>query len=355
MKHILITGGLGFIGSHLAIKLLNVGFQITVIDNLSRPSPNLKPKYRNNLYNKEYLRTMYPQIQQKIFDLCDYELLEQEVHKIQPNIIIHAAGQTSAVESIRNPRKDFVHNLFGTINILESLSKISNFDLLIFISSNKIYGENPYPKLASNFSEMQAIDETIRNIHQIRSPYGTAKLCAEHYIHEYAKIKNFHAVIFRLSCIYGYRQFGYEEQGWVAHFITQALRSKPITIYGNGKQIRDILFIDDLTSLFELFLKKFYQEHPRWFKSKSKPLIYNIGGGKENIISLLTLIKKIKKNIKQSIQIEYKPSRMADQTMFFSNIQKIKKQIEWKPNHSIDQGVKATIKWIQKHQDLYIK
>ncbi|MHA1475515.1 MAG: NAD-dependent epimerase/dehydratase family protein, partial [Promethearchaeota archaeon] len=298
MSKILITGGLGFIGHHLAIKLSQKGHKISVLDNLSRPtaviSDPLNPIYKD--YNWEYLEEFHPKIKKKIIDIRDNEKITNLIQNFKPEIIIHAAGQTSALDSIENPRFDFDNNMVGLFNVLNSAKERQIVKNFLYISTNKVYGNNvskipliegetryiPEEKKFKGFSETLSID------HSIHTPYGVSKLAGDLYVQEFGKIYGMRNTVFRLSCIYGDQQFGIHGQGFISYMFLNAISGKPINIYGNGKQVRDILYIDDLSNLIEKYLSSTMGLNPKIFNQKSR--VYNIGGGINNTISLLELV-----------------------------------------------------------------
>ena len=359
MAKILITGGLGFIGSHLALSFYKIGHEILLIDNLSRRTPNILPQYANNKFNLVYIQKKYPEIQVRLINLNDYSQLFDVMKEFQPNLIIHAAGQTSAVDSLKSPLFDFSQNVQTTVLLLNSAMQCPSVKLFMFISSNKVYGkinnekqlEEEFRYKIPNISKF-SIKEAKISQNLPRTPYGTAKYCAEQYIQELTHLAHFHSVIFRLSCIYGHRQFGYEEQGWIAHFLIQAMLKKPISIYGNGKQVRDILHIDDLSKLFNRYFALFENQSPDLIRDKI--LIFDVGGGAKNTISLLELIKIIDTHLQLKVKILFDQWRQADQKYYVSDIEKISKIIGWKPKISPSLGIQTTFEWLSTHKEFFI-
>ncbi len=376
---ILITGGLGFIGSHLAIHFHTAGSEIAVIDNLSRPTPNLSKEYQKLPFNVSYLHQKYPSIPQYHDDIQNLPRMIEILTEFKPTYIIHTAGQTSAVDSIVRPFNDFQNNVNGTLTLLEAVKETKCHAHFMFISSNKVYGNHPMngqvleeesrytPKQISQKKSQKKVQKKVPNganvscgikeqelvLDGIRTPYGTAKLCAEHYIQEYSAIVGFHYGIFRLSCIYGPRQFGFEEQGWIAHFLIQTILKHPITIFGNGKQVRDILYITDLCELFQQ-----YMDHPQIYPNyllESPGQIFNVGGGETSNISLLELVAYIREIGLALPEINYEPWRVADQKYYVSNTQKIQTFLPWTPKTHPSQGIQHTAEWIKSHQEIFME
>jgi CDP-paratose 2-epimerase len=362
MAKILITGGLGFIGSHLALSFYKIQHEILLLDNLSRSTPNVLPQYANNKYNLLYFQDKYPKIQIQLINLNDYSQLYDVMDEFQPNLIIHTAGQTSAVDSLKSPLFDFSQNVQATVYLLNSAMQCPSVNLFMFISSNKVYGKSkeedevPLEEEELRYKKPKISEKSINEVKVTqnlpRTPYGTAKYCAEQYIQELTHLAHFHSVIFRLSCIYGHRQFGYEEQGWIAHFLIQAMLKKPISIYGNGKQIRDILHINDLSKLFNRYYALFENETPEVMQNKIQ--IFDVGGGAKNTISLRELIKIIETDLKLRLKISFDHWRLADQKFYISDIEKISKITGWKPTISPSLGIQTTFEWLSAHKEIFI-
>jgi CDP-paratose 2-epimerase len=193
-----------------------------------------------------------------------------------------------------------------------------------------------YKKLENGISEDRNLD--------FHSPYGCSKGCADQYVHDYSRIYGLKSVAFRMSCIYGTRQFGNEDQGWVAHFVISSVLGRPLTIYGDGKQVRDILFIDDLVDAFCLAIKNI---------ERTKGQIYNIGGGKKNIISLLKLIEYLEEISGGIIEYTFDDWRAGDQKVYYSNIDKSKKDFGWQPKISKKEGIKRLYDWVCENRNLF--
>jgi len=348
MKSVLITGGGGFIGSHVAEFYANQNNieQVIVVDNLSREKL-LKKKIKNFRYNWDYLH-QYKKINFYEKDIRDFKFLKNLFKKKEIDIVIHTAGQTAVTTSIDDPTQDFENNLIGTYNLLESVRVSETDPCLILCSTNKVFGNNVNncqiieKDLKYTFSDKynNGISENFSIDLCEHTPYGTSKLCSDLYFQEYAHIYGLKTGIFRMSCIYGTRQFGVEDQGWIAHFIISALTGKKINIFGDGKQLRDILYVTDLINAFDLFVQK---------SDENKHGVFCMGGGPNNILSLLELIELLETELNREIETEFFDWRPSDQKVFISNIQKAKDVLDWKPKINPEEGVKKLIKWVNKN------
>lgn len=329
---ILITGGVGFIGTNAAIYFSkNKNNQISIIDNFSR-----KEVDKNGLF----LKRNYPQIKIIKTNVIDIDKFLEEIKKA--DVIIHLAGQTAVTTSIINPEKDFQSNIYSTFKLLEAVRINNPKAIIIYSSTNKVYGDLNKHKFKKNFKEKnyqdichpQGIDES-ENLDFI-SPYGCSKGAADLYCLDYSRVFNMNIVVFRQSCIYGPFQFGVEDQGWVAFFSKQFLFKKSLTIYGDGYQVRDLLFVEDLLRAYELAIKNI---------NKVKGHAFNIGGGIKNAYSLLQVIDILEKNFDYKIKIDFGKVRLGDQKYFVSKNKKIKEMLKWKPEIDFKKGIKNMINW----------
>ena len=256
------------------------------------------------------------------------------------------AGQVAVTTSVKDPVHDFEVNALGTLNMLELVrTSQQKKPVFFYASTNKVYGgmENiriqegdeqfSYADLPYGISEERWLD--------FHSPYGCSKGTGDQYVRDYARIYDLQTVVFRQSCIYGYRQFGLEDQGWVAWFIIAAQLGLPISIYGNGKQVRDILFIDDLVAAYDRAWQQI---------DKVSGKIFNVGGGPENTISLRQLIQLIKAEVDPALPVSYADWRPGDQRVYVSDIRKAYETFGWKPQISWEEGVRKLIRWVQNNQ-----
>jgi CDP-paratose 2-epimerase len=264
--------------------------------------------------------------------------------------VIHAAGQPSVPISMKIPKEDFNINAYGTLNVLECVRKVCPKAAFVYCSTNKIYGEN-VDKISLEEEETRYIYKSKRGISEELSvdltghtPYGASKYTGDIYTQEYGYMYGMRIVIFRMSCIYGTRQFGFENQGWVAWFVIANLTGQSITIYGDGKQVRDLLYVTDLVNAYDKFIN-----------SDIKHDVFNIGGGPRNTISLLELINLIEE--KTSIKfrkIEYKSWRPSDQKIYISDITKASKILSWKPGITPEKGLEKLIEWVSANNKFFI-
>lgn len=330
---ILITGGAGFIGINSARYYLARGDQVTILDNFSR---------NGNLENIKWLKEVVskkPIIVEADISK-DLNVLKKAVKNT--DLILHLAGQVAVTSSVVNPRVDFESNILGTFNLLEEVRLSKHKPVIIYSSTNKVYGaleglriketktRYEFLKLPSGVNELQPLD--------FHSPYGCSKGAADQYVRDYSRIYELNTIVFRQSCIYGPRQFGIEDQGWLAWFIIALTNYKKITIYGNGKQTRDILYIDDLIHAYDLAFKNIH---------KTKGQIYNIGGGIDNTISVWLELKPIlEKLINKKINTEFADTRPGDQPIYISDIRKAKTDFMWEPGVNINEGIKFLYDWV---------
>jgi len=335
-KHVLITGGCGFIGTNLAARLLSRGYTVTVLDNLSRPGSEINRDWLLGLPQRHRLRIIEGDVRQ-------LDVVENVVR--DADAIFHLAAQVAVTTSVDKPREDFEVNALGTLNVLEAARLSNRCPLVVYTSTNKVYGsmedvqivEHPtryaYLDLPFGISEERPLD--------FHSPYGCSKGCADQYVRDYSRIYGLPTVVFRMSCIYGPHQFGNEDQGWVAHFAISALNQQPIVIYGDGKQVRDVLFIDDLLDAFCRVLE---------LGDQLSGTVFNIGGGPDNTISIWCEFSALLRDmIGYSIPVTYRDWRPGDQKVYISDIRKAKRVLGWQPKTSVVDGVKQTVEWLRRN------
>lgn len=338
---ILITGGAGFIGINAAFYFLNKGYKVIIYDNFSRQgsAENLdslkKEKYEKNLeIIKGEIKTFSKELRNAIS---------------RSDFVLHLAAQVAVTASVENPRNDFEINALGTLNVLEAIRQSRNKPILLYTSTNKVYGglddldilekktRYEFKNLSFGIPEKRYLD--------FHSPYGCSKGAADQYVRDYARIYGLDTIVFRQSCIYGPHQFGVEDQGWVAWFIIALTKNKNISIYGNGKQVRDLLYIDDLLEAYDLAIKNI---------KKTKGQIYNIGGGKENTLSVWYEFRPIlEKLFNRKIGAEFFDWRPGDQPIYVSDIRKAKKDFGWEPKINVEQGIKKLYDWVSSNKELF--
>lgn len=329
-KSILITGGAGFIGTNLAHQLLSKGKRVTILDSLKRPGVET---------NLNWLRKNHDQnLNIRITDVRNKYEVKEAVNEAE--FIYHLAAQVAVTTSLQQPLLDFQTNLWGTMNVLEAVRSSSHRPPVVFTSTNKVYGDLAEKNIISNgqryiMKQKKIIDES----HKLDfcSPYGCSKGAADSYIGDYARTYDLKTVIFRMSCIYGPHQFGTEDQGWVAHFLIQALKGKPITIFGNGKQVRDILYVSDLVNAFQLAYNQI---------DKVAGEEFNIGGGYANSISLIEFVRLIEKLTGDKLTLYYSDWRDGDQKYYVSDTEKFTSMTDWEPKYSISEGINELYEWL---------
>lgn len=338
-KKMLITGGAGFIGANSALYFAKRGWDITILDNLSRRGA---PK------NLEWLKENGVPHSFVKADIRHERELDPVFAGKKYDVVLHLAAQVAVTLSVSDPRHDFETNAIGTFNVLEGVRKYSPECLLIYASTNKVYGlmENvavmerngryEYAHLPDGITESQPLD--------FHSPYGCSKGAADQYVLDYAKIYGLRTTSFRQSCIYGKRQFGIEDQGWIAWFIIASSLNKKITIYGDGKQIRDVLYVDDLIQAYEAAINQ---------QDKCTGQAFNVGGGSNNTLSLLELIGMLDKKLSKKINPGFDRTRPGDQPVFVCNLDKIKNILSWHPTTGVSDGVSTLMQWVHENKSLF--
>ena len=315
-RRVLITGGAGFVGVNAADHLIGSGWHVTVLDNLSRSGTERNLKWLMSRHAKaaSFVKE----------DIRNAAALP--VHIKNQDAILHLAGQVAVTTSLIDPVTDFEVNAGGTVNVLEAARKHNPEAPFVFASTNKVYG-----KLEKNnraCKETQGID--------FHSPYGCSKGAADQYVRDYARCYHMNTVVLRQSCIYGAHQYGTEDQGWVAHFVHSILKGRPLTIYGDGKQVRDLLDARDLSRLYEQVIDEI---------DKCRGEIYNVGGGPENERNLLEVIDRIGELSGKKPQYTFADWREGDQEYYVSDITKAKEQLGWSPQIAFDQGLSDLVAW----------
>ncbi|MBI4052789.1 MAG: SDR family NAD(P)-dependent oxidoreductase [Candidatus Diapherotrites archaeon] len=332
-----ITGGAGFIGANLAKRLAEKGESVVVLDNLSRKGSGENAKWIKQEKNVRI---------QKCDVSKDQKILDMEIAKADR--IFHLAGQVAVTTSVQDPRQDFNDNALGTFNVLEAMRTAKSTAPLIFSSTNKVYGgmetirvvegktRYSYADLPNGIPESALLD--------FHSPYGCSKGSADQYVRDYARIYGLNTVVLRQSCIYGERQFGVEDQGWVAWFAIAAELGKKITVYGNGKQVRDVLYVQDLLDAFEAAAAK---------TDKTRGKIFNVGGGPKNTLSLLELLDYLEELFGKKIDYSFSGWRPGDQPCYVSDIRRAEQEFGWKPKTSAKEGVARLVEWVKANKGLF--
>ncbi len=336
---ILITGGAGFIGCNLAYAWLKLGHTVAIYDNLSRPGSER---------NLEWLRASAADALQVIRgDIRDAAAIAAAVRDV--DVVVHLAGQVAVTTSVANPREDFEINALGTFNVLEAARNAPTPPILIYASTNKVYGgmedlaivEEPtryrYGDLPNGIPETRSLD--------FHSPYGCSKGTGDQYVRDYARIYGLRTVVFRQSAIYGPRQFGVEDQGWLAHFIIATQFGRPVSIYGDGKQVRDMLYIDDLVRAYTLAIEKI---------DSTRGNIYNIGGGSHNTLSIWKEAgPQLERLLGKPIPVRYGDWRPGDQPVCVMDITKAEQELGWRPEVDLQDGIERLWNWVRDNRALF--
>ena len=339
-KNYLITGGAGFIGSNYVHRLLKRGENVTIYDNLSRAGASKNLAWLEETFGKDRSRLI-------VGDVADAAHLTEAAR--DADVIVHLAGQVAVTTSVLQPRNDFEANALGTFNALEAARASGRDPVFVYASTNKVYGgmedvalaEDPtrwrYADLEHGCPESQPLD--------FHSPYGCSKGAGDQYVRDYARIYGLKTVVMRQSCIYGPRQFGIEDQGWVAWFVIAAVLGRPITIYGDGKQVRDVLHVEDLLDAYDAAVETIDVAAGR---------VYNIGGGPENVMSVWAEFgPMLEKLLGRKIEVARGDWRPGDQKVFYADIRKAERELSWKPQIRVDQGVERLFEWVKENQGLF--
>lgn len=339
-KKYFITGGAGFIGSNFVADLLRKNQEVTIFDNLSRSGSRHNIAWLRSQFGADSFRLIQG-------DVRDADALEKAVGNA--DVVAHFAAQVAVTTSVTNPREDFEINAAGTFNVLEAVRKSGRRPVVLYTSTNKVYGgmENVrvierekdyiYEDFPMGITESQPLD--------FHSPYGCSKGTGDQYVRDYSRIYDIPTVVFRQSAIYGPRQFGMEDQGWVSWFIIAVLLKKPITIYGNGKQVRDLLFIDDLVRAYHAAIDE---------PEKNAGQIFNIGGGPNNVVSVWKEFGPILEELcGKKIPVSYSNWRPGDQVIYVSDIRKAERLLNWRPEISVKEGITRLYHWAEENRNLF--
>jgi CDP-paratose 2-epimerase len=336
----LITGGSGFIGSNYVSRLLQRGENVTVFDNLSRAGSRL---------NLEWLRETYGDHAFKLIigDIRDTKAIQDAAR--DATVIVHLAGQVAVTTSVSRPREDFEINALGTFNVMEAARAARKCPVVLYSSTNKVYGgmdevkvveqatRYAYESLPYGAPETQQLD--------FHSPYGCSKGAGDQYVRDYFRIYDIPSVVFRQSCIYGTHQFGVEDQGWVAWFIIAAVAGRPISIYGDGKQVRDILFVDDLLDAYDAALNQI---------DRAAGQVFNIGGGADKTLSIWDEFCPIlEKLVGHAIPVTQGDWRPGDQKVYISDIRKVQQVLGWQPSIGVNEGIRRLYDWVNANRSLF--
>jgi len=336
----LITGGAGFIGSNLVHRLLHRGEHVTIYDNLSRHGAAANLAWLASEFGEHAFTFVKG-------DIRDASLVTATAR--DADVIIHLASQVAVTTSVLHPRDDFEHNAIGTFNVLEAARLSGRSPIVLYASTNKVYGgmEDVVVEEQETQYAYRDYPDGIPETHPLdfHSPYGCSKGTGDQYVRDYARIYDLRTVVFRQSCIYGPRQFGVEDQGWVAWFIIAVQRNHPITIYGDGKQVRDLLYVDDLVNAYETAVAHIDQAAGQ---------IYNVGGGPNNTLSIWCEFQPLLEKLAgHPIPVTRGDWRPGDQRIYVSNIAKAKRELGWEPQVNVEAGITKLYNWVAANRTLF--
>lgn len=332
-----MEGGVGFIGCHSTNRFA-ANQEVTVVDDLSRPGTNV---------HLEWLRKQRTFKFEKA-DIRHGEALRDIVRRTRPDVVLHLASQVAVTTSVREPRHDFEVNALGTFNVLEAVRQEAPEALVMYSSTNKVYGgmedvevvleaeRYRYKNLPHGAGEDRPLD--------FHSPYGCSKGAGDQYVRDYARIYDLKTVVFRQSCIYGTRQFGVEDQGWIAWFAICAVTGRPITIFGDGYQARDVLWVDDLLDAYQAAIDR---------RGAMNGRVYNLGGGPANQLSLRESLRILEANLGSPITVKYSSPRPGDQRVFVADTRLAEKELGWRARTSPTEGVGKLLRWAQENKTLF--
>ncbi len=339
-RHYLITGGAGFIGSNYAFRLIQRGERVTLFDNLSRGGAKRNLAWLEDTFGKDSFSLV-------VGDVRNADLIAESAR--QADVIVHLAGQVAVTTSVMNPRDDFESNALGTFNALEAARLSERNPIFLYASTNKVYGGMDdvevfeedtrwlYKDLEHGCAETQQLD--------FHSPYGVSKGTGDQYTRDYSRIFGLRSVVFRQSCIYGPRQFGIEDQGWLAWMMIAAVTGRKITIYGDGKQVRDILHVNDLLDAYDAAIEKI---------DVSKGQVYNMGGGKRNVMAIWAEFGPIlERLLGKEIEVAREGWRPGDQRVFYADHRKATRELGWSPKIDLEEGLDLMFEWVKANRDLF--
>ena len=339
-RHYLITGGAGFIGSNYVHRLIQRGEKVTIYDNLSRAGAPRNVAWLEETFGKNAFKLI-------VGDLRDAELLTESAQ--DADVIVHLGGQVAVTTSVTNPREDFEANALGTFNALEAARLSERDPIFIYSSTNKVYGGMDdvevveeatrwrYKDLIAGCPETQPLD--------FHSPYGVSKGAGDQYTRDYSRIYGLRSVVFRQSCIYGPRQFGIEDQGWLAWMTIAAVTGRRITVYGDGKQVRDVLHVNDLLNAYDAAIERI---------ERATGQVYNVGGGPRNMLAVWAEFGPIlERLLGRNIEVVRADWRPGDQRVFYADFRKAKRELDWEPKIDLEEGIEMLFEWVKENKDLF--
>jgi CDP-paratose 2-epimerase len=340
VKPVVVTGGSGFIGSNLADDLLTAGQEVILIDNLSRPGVD---------DNLRWLKARHGErLHPVVADLRDARAMTEAMR--DASAVYHLAGQTAVTTSLQNPVDDFEINARGTLNVLEAIRATGRAVPVIFASTNKVYGAlEDLAMVAEDDRHMPADPALAAGVGEDRplsfcTPYGCSKGVADQYVLDYAKSYAIPSAVLRMSCIYGPRQFGTEDQGWVAHFLIQALKGNAISVYGDGRQVRDVLHVADAVAAYRRLMAH--------LEAGGGSRAFNLGGGPRNAVSLRQVIREIERLTGRPLEVGFAEWRQGDQLYFVADTAALEAETGWSAGIGWREGLAGLADWLAEHRGL---
>ena len=336
----LVTGGAGFIGSNYVHRLLRRGAEVVVLDNLCRPGA---------ASNLEWLEAEHGpgRLELEVVDVRDADRVVGAA--ATADVIVHLAAQVAVTTSVEDPREDFEVNAIGTFNVLEAARRSTRRPAVLYASTTKVYGgmegvgvveeAGRYRYAARPFGvgEGEPLD--------FHSPYGCSKGCGDQYVRDYHRIYGLPTVVLRQSCVYGPRQFGVEDQGWVAWFAIAAVTGRPITVFGDGKQVRDLLHVDDLCRYYDLAVERIDRVAGR---------VFNVGVGPANTLSVwLELGPMLERLLGRPVPVGWGSWRPGDQRVFVADIRRAAAELGWMPAVGVEEGIRRLVEWVRENPHLF--
>ena len=334
IRPVLVTGGAGFIGCNLADRLAREGHDVVVYDALARAGVE---------QNLEWLKRRHPhRISVVIADVRDAVSLEAAAH--EASAVFHLAAQVAVTTSLQTPVEDFDTNVRATLSLLESVRSAGGATPVVFASTNKVYGDLGDLEMRLEDGAYMPVDPAVRRFGvsedrplDFHTPYGCSKGAADQYVLDYARSFGLPTAVLRMSCIYGPRQMGTEDQGWVAHFLIRALRGETISIYGDGRQVRDILHVDDAVEAYMAAWRDIVRISGRAF---------NLGGGPSNAVSLRRLLAHIEDLVGEPVRLDFSDWRAGDQRYFVADTRRACAELDLKPARGWREGVAELAAWL---------
>lgn len=334
-----ITGGAGFIGCHAASRLHGQGHHVVLVDNLSRRGAGANLDWLREQGITDFIKA----------DVRDAKAMGDAVARhADADCVLHLAAQVAVTTSVKDPRDDFEINALGTFNVLEAVRAAGAGPAVLYSSTNKVYGNLEHVKVVERDGRY-AYEDLPRGVDEgepldFHSPYGCSKGAGDQYVRDYARIYGLKTVVFRQSCIYGTRQFGIEDQGWIAWFCVAATTGRPFTIFGDGKQIRDTLWVGDLVDAYQAAVARI---------DAVKGEIFNVGGGPDNTMSLLELVATLDAAFGKKFNPPFADWRPGDQRVFVADIGKARRLLDWSPQVSTSEGVQKLLAWVRDNHQLF--